>query len=122
MFDRFMRIWPDTWAEKIAGITKEVKEEWEDAIKFLTRLQLDSALAKARVKYDFPPTIKKFMDCIDNMRSKATIDTQNRVCVDRKHNIWVSKCMMAGCGNPGSMSRDVRGDGMICNEHYKEGK
>jgi hypothetical protein len=124
LFLRFSFVWDKKWEHKLKGAEEEKRRMWEVAISGLTRQQLNDAIDVATTKFDWPPEPRAFLECCPGKKKSVapTQDMRDKVLVDRKNNIWVSKCTIHDCKEPGTMSRDMRGDSYICNKHWNEGR
>lgn len=111
LFDKFTIIWDRKWTDKIDGVEAQKKEVWENAIAGMSRKQLDMGIKNATRQLIWPPEIPEFIKLCTN----ETVKTEPTVTRS-------SKCSVNTCPNYGTLSRDMRGDGWVCNKHWHEGR
>lgn len=61
LFELFLDTWDEAWARK-GGATDGKIKQWAEALAGKTYEELQQAHHKARNAYDFPPTIKQFIE------------------------------------------------------------
>lgn len=111
LFDKFSIIWDRKWADKIDGVEAKKREVWGNAIAGMTRKQIDIGIKNASRQLIWPPEIAEFIKLCTNENDKPEPAKQRNVT-----------CSYRNCPNDGTMSRDMRGDGWLCNKHWSEGK